>query len=76
MKQITISFAAFQTYTPKNPERTAYRTQANSLDFDYTLKEWPSRAAMLKSIEMQSKREPKSTDWRDFMTIIEKREKK
>jgi hypothetical protein len=36
------------------------------MDFDVTFREWPSRAAMLKTIEMQGRRESSSHDWHDW----------
>ena len=48
-----------------NPERTAYRIQSG-IAGDYVFQEWPSRGAMLTTIEMQGKREPRAGDWRDF----------
>jgi hypothetical protein len=66
MKTYTISMAQTMTHVPEHPERTAYRTRSG-LDFDYTYRVWPSRAAMLKTIQMQSRREPRSDDWRDWL---------
>ena len=63
MKTVKMSFAASLTYKPQFPERTARRSH-HGLDMDVTYQTWPSRAAMLKTIEMQSSREPHHTDWR------------
>lgn len=49
--------------TISNPERTAYRIQ-DGFAGDYVFQEWPNRASMLKTIELQGKREPRSGDWR------------
>jgi hypothetical protein len=58
-------------YVPDHPERTSYRGSTGSINSstwgDVYFKTWPSRAAMLKAIEMQSKREPRAGDLRDYM---------
>lgn len=44
--------------------RTAYRPFGT---FDTIVQQWPSRAAMLKTIEMQGRRAPnQNKDWRAF----------
>jgi hypothetical protein len=50
MVTYSISFAASIDHVPDHPERTAFRAQASSLNFDYTYRVWPSRAAMRKTI--------------------------
>lgn len=60
MKTQTMSFAASLEYKPANPDRTAKR----SMSWDVTFQEWPSRAAMLKTIEMQGKRAFRAGDWK------------
>lgn len=73
-RKVVLSFGAFQDYTPKNPERTGYRNASpRALNFDIVVQEWPNRAALLKSIEMQSRGEPCATHWRDFATIMARR---
>lgn len=47
-------------HVPDHPERTAKK----SLEWDVRYQVWTSRAAMLKTIEMQGKRAPHPSDWR------------
>lgn len=61
MKKYVLSFAASIAHKPEHPERTA-RRQMQSFDVQYCV--WPSRAAMLKTIEMQEKRAARYDDWR------------
>lgn len=63
MKHYTLSFADAMTHRPDAPERTARRS-GSGLNFDVTFQVWPNRASMLKTIELQQRREPHSTDWR------------
>jgi len=63
MKTVKMSFAASLTYRPEFPERTASRSHLG-LDMDVTFQTWPSRAAMLKTIEMQQSGPAKLTHWR------------
>jgi len=63
MKTVKMSLAASLSYKPPHPERTAQRSHPG-LDMDVTFQEWPSRAAMLKTVEMQSKGPTKNTHWR------------
>lgn len=49
MKRYALSFAASLEHKPEHPERTARRP----LQWDTEYQVWPSRAAMLKTIEMQ-----------------------
>lgn len=60
MKKYILSFADSLKHTPEYPERTAKR----SLSWDVEFQVWPNRAAMLKTIEMQSKRAPHRSDWK------------
>ena len=60
MKTYTLSFAASIEHKPEHPERTAMK----SLDWDVRYQVWTSRAAMLKTIEMQGKGAPKQSHWR------------
>lgn len=69
MKTAKMSFAASLTHKPSNPERTASRSHTG-LDMDVTFQEWPSRAAMLKTIEMQASGPHRSTHWRPCMRSI------
>jgi hypothetical protein len=65
MKQaITIPGAGLSEYQPAHPERTAYKSAVGAMNFDYTIKEWNSRAAMLTTLRMQDKREHRQGDWR------------
>lgn len=63
MKIYKMSFAASLDHLPSYPERAAKRNMSG-MDFDVMFGVWTSRAAMLKTVEMQQKREPKNTDWR------------
>ena len=63
IRQYTLSFADSITHKPEHPDRTA-RRNGSGLNFDVTFQVWPNRAAMLKTIEMQQKRAPRSGDWR------------
>ena len=62
-----MSFAASLTYKPANIDRTAFRSHSG-MDMDVTFQEWPSRAAMLKTVEMQGRGPSKSTHWRPCIT--------
>ena len=65
MKKYTLSFADSLTHVPEHPERTARRVStAQPMDFDVRYQVWPNRAAMLKTIEMQRRGEPRSDHWR------------
>lgn len=63
MKVYRLSFADSCSHIPDYPERTAKRNSPG-LDFDVTFQVWPSRAAMLKTIDMQGKRASRTTDWK------------
>ncbi len=65
MKRYTMSMAAAIEHTPEHPERTAYHC-GKGMDFDYHFRVWPSRGAMLESIRMEQRREPRPDDWRDW----------
>ncbi len=60
MKTYVLSFADSITHIPEHPERTAKK----SLEWDVKYQVWTSRAAMLKTIDMQGKRAPHRSDWR------------
>jgi hypothetical protein len=62
MKQYTMSFADSIKHVPDHPDRTAHRT----ISWDVTYQVWPSRPAMLKTIEMQARRAPRQDDWREW----------
>lgn len=64
MKRYTLSFADSLTHVPKHPDRTAMRNHGTGLGFDVVFQVWPSRAAMLKTIQMQGRRASQSRDWR------------
>jgi hypothetical protein len=63
VKTYRLSFAASCSHVPQHPERTAKRN-LSGLDFDVIYQIWPSRAAMLKTIDMQGKRAPRGDDWK------------
>jgi hypothetical protein len=63
MRDIRMSFAQSREFKPLNPERTAYRSMGG-LEFDIIFKEFTNRQAMLKTIELQGKREFHITDWK------------
>lgn len=63
MKTYRMSFADSIRHVPMHPERTAMRCMSG-LEFDVIYQVWPSRPAMLKTIELQGKREHRNTDWR------------
>ena len=60
MKTYVLSFADSIKHVPEYPERTARK----SLAWDVRYQVWTSRAAMLKTIEMQGRRASRSDDWR------------
>jgi hypothetical protein len=64
VKRYTLSAADAYTHAPAHPDRTAKRSAGTGLNFDVVFQVWPSRAAMLKTIQMQSKRESHWADWR------------
>lgn len=60
MKTYILSFADSIKHTPEHPERTAMK----SLSWDVKYQVWPSRAAMLKTIDMQSRGPHRADHWR------------
>ncbi len=64
MKRYTLSAADSFTHRPEHPERTARRNCRGVLNFDVMYQVWPNRAAMLKTISLQDKRESRPDDWR------------
>lgn len=58
--------AVADQHVPEHPERTAKRNAGRSSDmnFDVVFRVWPSRGAMLRTIQMQKQREPQFQDWR------------
>lgn len=64
MKRYTLSFAEATQHIPDHPDRTAYR----SGEWDYMYQVWPSREAMLKTIELQQKKASNKLQWRDWKT--------
>ncbi len=62
MKHYKLSGADAFRHIPEHPERTA-RKHGFGLDFDVTFQVWPSRAAMLKTIDMQRRRAHRGDDW-------------
>lgn len=63
MKKYKMSFADAMTHIPAHPERTA-RREGVGMDFDVTFQEWPSRASMMKTIEMQERSGSNYMKWR------------
>lgn len=63
MKRYTLSAADSFNHRPEHPERTARRNNRGVLNFDVTYQVWPNRAAMLKTVSMQEKRESRIDDW-------------
>lgn len=63
MKRYTLSAADSFTHRPEYPERTAKRNNRGILNFDVTYQVWPNRAAMLQTVSMQERREPRPDDW-------------
>ena len=64
MRTYTLSAAAADAHVPEHPERTARRNATGFLNFDVVFRVWPNRASMLKTIEMQRRREARQEDWR------------
>lgn len=60
MKTYSMSFAASLTHKPEHPERTA----SKPLEWDVAYQVWPSRAAMLKTIDMQDRSASHRAKWR------------
>lgn len=63
MKRYTMSFADSISHVPEHPERTA-KKQGRGMNFDVTYQVWPNRAAMMKTIDMQERRESRQDDWK------------
>lgn len=63
MKTYTMSFAAAQEHKPEHPERTA-KKNGLGMNFDVTFGVFPNRTAMLKTIELQERRESRGNDWK------------
>ena len=56
-----LTFGEAITHKPAHPERTARRVAANGDDYEFRV--WPSRGAMLTTVEMQSKSAPSRRNW-------------
>mgnify|MGYP001558442301 CR=1 FL=1 len=67
MKHYTLSFADSIKHVPEHPERTAKRSQAG-MNFDVVYQVWPSRVAMLKTVDIQARASNKATNWRPCVT--------
>lgn len=65
MKRYVLSFADSVNHVPEHPERTAKRS-GKGMNFDVTWQVWPSREAMLKTVQMQQRREPRPDDWHPY----------
>jgi hypothetical protein len=62
MKRYSLSFADSIRHVPDHPERTAVRHSS----YDVYYQEWPSRGAMLKTIDMQGRRASHYLDWKEW----------
>ncbi len=65
MKTYRLSFAASLDHIPAHPERTTFR-QAGAyaaMNFDLEYKVWPSAGAVQTALAMQSRHEPRRSDW-------------
>lgn len=49
-----------------HPDRTGYK-RSGIVGENVTAKVWPSRAALLQTLEMQDKRESRADDWRPMI---------
>ena len=67
MKRYSLSAAAAIDHVPAHPYRTGYK-MATGMNFDVYFQEWPNRAALLKTIEIQGRSAPHPTHWRDWQT--------
>ncbi len=75
MKQYTLTIANALTHTPEHPDRTAYRV-GTGIGAGYTFQVWPNRPAMLKSLEMQSRRTHHYLDWHDCVPWLKRQDEK
>jgi len=66
VKRYVLSFADSITHKPAAPDRTAKRNCGGdgSLNFDVEYQVWPSRGAMLKTIELQARGERSRFNWK------------
>jgi len=64
MKKFTIRQNELTGFYFTHPERTGYRFATRDIGSDLLVQEWPNRAALRKTIEMQEKRERDILDWR------------
>ena len=64
MKKFTIRQNELVGFCFANPDRTGYRFATREIGSDLLIQEWPNRAALRKTIEMQEKRERDILDWR------------
>ena len=64
MKTYRLTYAASLAHAPEHPERTGYRAAGTGMEFDLIFRVWPNRASLLKTLELQSKRELRWDDWR------------
>lgn len=54
-------------FKPPHPERTAVKHVGGVLDGKVVFQEWPNRQAMLKTIQLQGRREWRNGDWRPYV---------
>ena len=71
MKRYSMSFADSLTHRPAAPERTARRSCGadGSMNFDVEYQVWPSRGAMLTTIELQGRSEPNRRHWKAVAAV-------
>jgi hypothetical protein len=60
------AWSAEVTLAVTHPDRTGYRV-VNDLAGDYVFQEWPNRAALLKTIEMQASGPSRPDHWHAFV---------
>jgi hypothetical protein len=65
-KTYTIPFAQLADHIPAHPDRTAYKS-GTGMNFDITFKEWPSRGAMLTTVQMQERSDSHLPKWKDWL---------
>ncbi len=68
MKTYSCPLGRRADYPHPAPERTAYRVSP-TLGVDDYYQVWSNRAAMARSIRMQERREPRSSDWRPMIKL-------
>jgi hypothetical protein len=76
MKQSKMSFAAWTKHAPAKPDRTAYRPARNG-DYDMMVREWPTRLAMLKTIDSERRQDDRNdvrevlrNEWKPYVVEV------